>query len=340
MLHGRNLFKRYQDTLEQIELADRLGFDNAWLAELHFAPGTSITPSPLLLAAAAAQRTSRIRLGVAVNLIPLHNPIKVAEDMATLDVLSNGRAEFGVGRGAAPDHFKGYNIPIEENRDRFVESLEYIIKAWTHDEFSFDGKYYTARDLRLTPKPIQKPYPPVRIASNSDDTFELVGKLGHSMFATPVIVPRPRLRAGVAAYRRALTAGGHPANGGELSLAVPVYVAESPEKVRAVMEPSMMNYVGNIIASYDTPERQRAAAADPRLKESQRRFRQMTYEGWCDEVAAYGHPFQCTEKLRALEQEFGPGEITCWFNPGGLIEHSKVTESMELFAREVMPLFR
>ena len=104
--------QRYQDTLEQIDLGDELGFDNVWFAELHFDPRFSTTPSPLMVAAAAAQRTRKIRLGVAVNLLPLHNPVRIAEDIATLDVLSNGRAEFGVGRGAMPAHFQGFNIPI------------------------------------------------------------------------------------------------------------------------------------------------------------------------------------------------------------------------------------
>ena len=172
-------FQRYQEVLEQIQLGDELGFGNVWLAEHHFSPETCLTPSPLMLASAAAQRTKRIRLGVAVNLLPYHDPIRMAEDIATLDLISNGRAEFGVGRGASPSHSKGFHIPQEENRERFLESLvRFILEAWTQDEFSFKGKYYSADNLRVVPKPLQKPHPSIRIASNSQDTFELVGKLG------------------------------------------------------------------------------------------------------------------------------------------------------------------
>jgi len=333
--------QRYQDTLAQIQLGDELGFDNAWLAELHFNSRFSITPSPLILGAAAAERTRRIRLGVAVNLLPLHNPIRMAEDISTLDLLSNGRVEFGIGRGAIPIHFQGYNVPLQENRERFLESLEFIVKAWTHEEFSFEGKYYSAKDLRLVPKPLQKPHPPIHIASNSSDTFELVGKLGYSMFATPVIVPIPMLREGVGVYRKTLAAGGHTFNGEELSLAVPVYVSRDSSDARAAPKSSVMNYISTIATNLGTPEAQRAAAANnPRRLETQERFRRMTYDDWCAEVAIYGDPAQCVEKIQALQQEFQPGELICWFETGGLTDHSRVMDSMRLFAKEVMPHFR
>ena len=329
--------QRYRDTLEQIQLGDELGFDTAWFAELHFNPRFSITPSPLLLAAAAAHTTERIRLGVAVNLLPLHNPIRIAEDLATLDLLSNGRAEFGVGRGSMPAHFQGFDIALEENRERFLEALEFILGAWTNEEFSFEGKYYKAKELCLIPKPLQRPHPPVRIAANSTDTFELVGGLGYGMLATPVIVPMPRLREGVRVYRDALREHGHPADGSELSLALPVYVAASAADAKAIPEASVKNYVSVLAASYETPLMQRAMAANPRAEETQARLRAMTYDYWCKEVAAYGDPEGCVEKLQGVIQEFHPGEIICWFNTGGLIEHREVIASMRLFAREVMP---
>ena len=141
--------QRYQDILAQIELGDELGFDTAWLGELHFIPSFSCLASPLMILAAAAQRTKRIRLGTAVTLLPLHNPVKMAEDAATLDVLSDGRLEFGVGRGATPVYFAGYNVPQEESRERFEESLEIILRAWTSERLSYEGKYFRVQDVRL-----------------------------------------------------------------------------------------------------------------------------------------------------------------------------------------------
>ena len=323
--------QRYQEILDQIQLADELGLDNVWLAEHHFSPQTCLTPSPLMVAAAAAQRTKRIHLGVAVNLLPYHHPIRIAEDIATLDLISNGRAEFGVGRGASPSHSKGFHVPQEENRERFLEALRFVLEAWTQDEFSFNGKYYRAENLRVVPKPLQKPHPPVRIASNSQDTFELVGKLGHKMFATPVIVPLPNLREGVKVYRQALAAGGHAINSDELSLAVPIFVAKDPEEARAIPEASAKSYISISL---------QAVAEIPGLRNSMERLRTMGYDGYCNEIAIYETPGTCVERLKSLVKEFHPGELMIWFNQGGLIDHSKVMASMKFFAEEVMPHFR
>src|SRR5438445_1880102 len=179
--------QRYRDLIAQFELGKVLGFDTVWLGELHFSRAFSILADPLMLLAAASQRTSRIRLGTAVTLLPLHNPVKIAEEAAIVDLLSNGRLEFGVGRGTAPLHYEGYAVPMEESRERFDEALDFIIGAWTSEPFSFEGQYFQARELKLTPRPIQSPYPPIRIASNSPDTFPFAGRRGMPIFATPLI---------------------------------------------------------------------------------------------------------------------------------------------------------
>ncbi|MBI3328914.1 MAG: LLM class flavin-dependent oxidoreductase, partial [Nitrospinae bacterium] len=133
---GQSASQRYEETLAQIELADDLGFATAWLAELHFHGPLAIMSAPLLVAAALARRTRRIRLGIAVNVLPLHHPLRCAEEAATLDVLSGGRMEFGAGRGALAMHFEGFNVPLSEGRGRFLEGLEVIKKAWTEESFS------------------------------------------------------------------------------------------------------------------------------------------------------------------------------------------------------------
>src|SRR5262249_29699529 len=147
--------RRYLDLIAQIELGDAIGFDTAWLGELHFSRAFSILADPLMVLAAAAQRTTRIRLGTAVTLLPLHNPVKIAEEAAIADILSDGRLEFGVGRGTAPIHYAGYDIAQEESRARFEEALDFIQKAWTEESFSYQGKFYRARDLTVVPKPVQ-----------------------------------------------------------------------------------------------------------------------------------------------------------------------------------------
>src|SRR6201987_4293144 len=125
--------QRYKDILAQIELGDSIGFDTVWLGELHFSRAFSVLADPLMVLAAAAQRAPRIRLGTAVTLLPLHNPVKIAEEAAIADILSNGRLELGFGRGTAPLHYAGYGIPQEESRERFDEALDFIIGAWTNE---------------------------------------------------------------------------------------------------------------------------------------------------------------------------------------------------------------
>jgi alkanesulfonate monooxygenase SsuD/methylene tetrahydromethanopterin reductase-like flavin-dependent oxidoreductase (luciferase family) len=139
--------ERYRDTLAQIEYGDRLGFDTAWLAELHFSPAFSVMSAPLIVAAAAAQRTQRIRLGMAVSLLPLSDPVRSAEEAATVDILSDGRLVFGVGRGTNALHYGGFNIPMSESRDRFSEALDIITQAWTAERVTYEGKYYRVKDV-------------------------------------------------------------------------------------------------------------------------------------------------------------------------------------------------
>ena len=178
---------RYRETIEQIVYAEELGFDTAWLAELHFNPRFSIMPAPLLVAAALAQRTSRIRLGTAVLLLPLQHPLRTAEEAAVVDLLSQGRVELGVGRGMIAIHFQGFNIPREESRERFEEALTIITRAWTHETVQFNGKYFQVPETAVVPKPVQKPHPPLRIAANSPETALFAGEHGYPVFiASPI----------------------------------------------------------------------------------------------------------------------------------------------------------
>ena len=228
--------QRYRDFIAQIELGDALGFDTAWLGEIHFSRAFSILADPLMVLAAAAQRTTRIRLGTAVTLLPLHNPIRIVEEAATADILSDGRLEFGVGRGVAYQ-YPGYGIPLEESRERFEEALDFIVQAWTNEPFSFKGKYFRAQDLSIVPKPLQSPHPPVRVAANSPDTFPFSGRRKLPIFASPLINPPDKLKAGLAIYRDTLA--GTP---GDTALAFPVHVTASRAQARQDCEAGLMRF--------------------------------------------------------------------------------------------------
>ena len=328
--------QRYEDTLMQIQHADSLGFDVAWLAELHFFPTFSIMPSPLLVASALAQRTSRIRLGIAVNLLPLHNPLRNAEDAATLDILSNGRLEYGVGRGSIPLHFAGYNVSLEESRERFLEALDVVLLAWTTDSFSHEGKYYQYQDVQVVPKPLQKPHPPIRMACNSSDSFQLAGERGWRIFSSPVIVPAPRLQHDITTYNILLSEHGAPRCGDEVAIMVPIYVAPSLSKAREQPEASIMHYFRTLRDMYNAWQ-VRELAHLPRMQELQERLQKMTYDQVLDNIAIFGDPAYCIERLHWFKETFGMNQFICWFNTGGKIPHKQVMESMRLFAEQVMP---
>jgi alkanesulfonate monooxygenase SsuD/methylene tetrahydromethanopterin reductase-like flavin-dependent oxidoreductase (luciferase family) len=324
--------QRYRDILAQIELGDDLGFDTAWLGELHFSRAFSILADPLMLLAAAAQRTSRIRLGTAVTLLPLHNPVKIAEEAATADILSDGRLEFGVGRGTAPLHYSGYGVPQEESRERFDEALDFILAAWTSERFSFTGKHYRARDLTVVPRPLQSPHPPVRIAANSPDTFPMAGRRKFPIFATPLINPPDKLKAGLAVYRDTLPAG----TAGDAALAFPVHVTRSRATAREECEPGLLRFLR------EAAERLRPLGeADIKSFEAFRqvlaRIECVKYDDLDHEMGVFGDPDFCVERVQTLRREYGMDEFICYFNQGGIMDHALVRQSMTLFAKEVMP---
>jgi alkanesulfonate monooxygenase SsuD/methylene tetrahydromethanopterin reductase-like flavin-dependent oxidoreductase (luciferase family) len=148
-----------------------MGFDAVWLAEIHFQKDRSVLASPLVIAAALAACTRRVKIGIAVQVLPLSHPLRLAEDVATVDHLAKGRLEFGVGGSGLPGHYQGFNIPYSESRDRFLETLEILTKAWTQERFSHQGKYFQFQDVCIMPKPYQKPHPPIRIAATTPETY-------------------------------------------------------------------------------------------------------------------------------------------------------------------------
>src|SRR5437899_10458265 len=175
---GQSHGERFAEMLDRIALADSLGFDVAWLAELHFGGAFSLLASPLMVVPVVAQRTRRIRIGTAVTLLPLHHPLSCAEQAATADVLSGGRLEFGVGRGSIPSQFHGFRVPVAENRARFDEALEIIRLAWTQERVSDPGEFYQVEDLAVVPRPVQQPHPPIRVAVPTAESSAHIGDIG------------------------------------------------------------------------------------------------------------------------------------------------------------------
>src|SRR5262245_21053923 len=245
---GRTQEEAFAEALSVADLAESRGLDGVWLAERHFAGPRrptdpmgagipSIASVPLVLAAAVAGRTRRLRVATGVSVLPLVHPIRTAEEAATVDQVSQGRLDFGVGRSGFPRAYAGYGIPYEESRERLQESLEVILKAWTQERFSHAGRFFAFKDLGVVPRPFQKPHPPIWVAATTQDTFPLVGAMGFSLVTGLRGFDVPRARGHIADYRAARREAGH-SGGGSVYLRIPVYVADTAARARSEPEES------------------------------------------------------------------------------------------------------
>ena len=328
----------YRDTLEQAVYAEALGFESVWPVEQHFIVDLSILSAPLLFLAAVAERTKTMRLGIAIVLLPLSHPIRIAEEIASLDVLSNGRVEFGIGRGAIPAHFSGFGIPQAESRDRFLEGLEIVLGAWKNERLSYQGRFFQVDNLMVVPKPVQQPHPPFRVACNSADTFELMGRLGYKIFAASQVNPYYRIKEFLSVYQDARAAAGHPSQGDDdFTLLTPLYVGENEAQIRRDMEPSVRHLLQTASSLLESAAVSEKVAAH--IREVAERARRLTYDRMSETMAIFDTPERCVERLGRLHEDFKMNRTICWFNPGGRVPHARVMRSMELFTAKVMPHF-
>ncbi len=201
----RSEWRAYQEALEQIELADRLGFDTVWAVEHHFLVEFAHSSAPEVFLTAAAARTRRIRIGHGVVLLPskFNHPIRVAERAAALDLISDGRLEFGTGRSSQYEQ-AGFEIDTEQSRDMWQESLEMIPRMWTEDPFEHRGRFVSVPPRSIIPKPLQKPHPPMWMAATSPQSWEIAGRNGIGILGLTIFVSVPQLQERVRAYREAL----------------------------------------------------------------------------------------------------------------------------------------
>jgi alkanesulfonate monooxygenase SsuD/methylene tetrahydromethanopterin reductase-like flavin-dependent oxidoreductase (luciferase family) len=325
----------FDESMAQMMVAEDLGFDAVWLAELHFQKDRSVLSSPLIAASAIAARTARIKIGIAVQVLPLSHPLRLAEDVATVDHLSKGRLEFGVGRSGLPGHYRGFNIPYTESRERFLETLDILVKAWTHDRFSHDGKYFQFDDVCVTPKPYQKPHPPIRVAATTQDTYPLVGRMGFPLFVAPRTISISDLKRFIGGYHEEWTAVGH-LGPGDIAINLPVYVAETERRAREEPEASTMSFFRTLSRALQTAEgspAQTLEAGDGRAQ----RLGVISYDDVLAEHAIYGTPEAVADRLLALRGELGFSTLSAWMNAGGQIPHALVLNSMRLFADQVIP---
>ena len=217
VLPGRSQAECFAAGFDIVDASEEYGLDVMWLAELHFDKRRALAASPLVLGTAIAARTERIRIGTSVQVLPLANPLRIAEEAATLDHVSKGRLIFGVGRSGVVKTYEALNIAYSESKDREIECLEIIRRAWREDNFSYKGKFYDIQDVTVVPQPVQQPTPEIRIAAVSVETFPAAGKAGQGLFLSVRHEDVRMFKQHIDVYRKAWTDAGHRRGGARLS---------------------------------------------------------------------------------------------------------------------------
>jgi alkanesulfonate monooxygenase SsuD/methylene tetrahydromethanopterin reductase-like flavin-dependent oxidoreductase (luciferase family) len=338
-LPGRSDADTFAEAFGQIDAAEELGLDVIWLSELHFDPQRSVLSAPLSIASAIAARTRRIKIGTAVQVLPLCHPLRLAEEGATVDQISRGRLIFGVGRSGLPRTYEDYGMSYAESRDRFAEVLEIVEQAWSQPAINYDGKYYSFHNIAVTPKPYQQPYPPIRIAAASPDTYPAVGARGLPILINARLGTFSEFAPAVREYREAYEAAGYPGKG-QVYLRVPTYLAETEDCARAEPQESLMHFVREASARLrDSMSRPGTRAIESRAQRLQR-LENLTYDEALQGQVLIGTPASVVERLRDLQDELGLDGILAELNTGGLIPHAKVMSAMRLLCAEVMPRFQ
>ncbi len=327
---GSTQVETFERCFNQIEESEKLGVDSIWLAEVHFSP-YSMLSSPLIIASSVATRTSKIRIGIAVQVLPLANPLRVAEEVATLDHVSKGRLDFGVGRSGLTRYYKGYNVNYSESSGRFLEGMEIITRAWDDKPFSYEGNFYTFEDVSVQPKPYQDPHPPIRVATASEDTFSMVGKLGYPIFIS-TNSDIPELTDRLKIYREARKSAGHTSKE-DILLRIPAYISDDPQKARLEPQDSTMHMINYSAA-------QIASAPNNETIKRLQKLANISYDDILKNKVMYGTPNELIERIQEYKETLGITGLVLEMNYGGQIPSELVLESIRKLTEKVIPHFK
>lgn len=324
------------EALEEIKIADQLGFDSVWLTEHHFSR-YGLLGNPMVLGGAIAEATTRIQIGTAVVVLPFHNPLRLAEDAATLDIISGGRLELGVGRGYQPKEFNGFGIDAETSKQRYAEIVDILKLAWSGEAFSYSGEFYTVDDVAVSPKPIRPGGPPIRHAVVSPASFPERGLAGDPIITSPTFAPLARMKKNFDAYRDGLVQGGHNPADYDIPFMQQVWVGDSDADLRAVAEAALDYYrmVGKVVPGSD----EAIASEAEYYRKVRENIELLTLEQTLTHGGNFGSVDQIVDTLGRLGTELGVTHYVCWFRIPSL-DRNVALRAMETFAGEVIPQLR
>ena len=328
----------YGEMIEQIQCEEELGFEGVFFAE-HYVGGYAF-PSPPVFAAAVAQRTKRIRLGTGVTLLPLSNPVRLAEEYAMVDVLSDGRLDFGIGRGVLKAEYELFDIDEAESHGRFHEAIEIIRQAWTQETVTYDGKYYKVRDVKALPKPVQQPHPPIWSAcAVTPESFTWAGSDGLQSDDRAVCLSQARATAGQARFVLEGARGGrsrseNPRGAGRLSPLRRGFGRRGARAGGQTLRP--------VLAILRSLDRKSFESADYKEYKGglSKLFGDATYDdldkGDC---VIFGTPERCVQRLKRAQKDYRLDYPIFEVNFGGF-PHKETLKSLKKFAKYVMPHFK
>jgi alkanesulfonate monooxygenase SsuD/methylene tetrahydromethanopterin reductase-like flavin-dependent oxidoreductase (luciferase family) len=334
---GKSARDVIHDAIEMAVQAEELGFDSIWLAEHHFST-YGLVGSPLMMAAAIAQRTSRIRIGTAVLVLPLYNPVRLAEEIALVDQMSMGRLDVGIGRGYLPSEFRGFAVNPEHTREIADEIVEILRQAWTRDAIDFEGAHHRIHDVAVLPKPFQQPHPPIHQAAVSMTSFEAAGASGSAILTSPNFTPIETVQKQFALYQSALRLAGYDPADYDLPLMQQVYVGSDRVQARTAPREAAMWYHAMLAARVPGADGEAPKGYEQwnRIAENMKSIR---YEDIVDRGANFGSSEEVAAKIAELRDVTGVNHYLSWFTFGGL-DKEVAAESMKRFADEVMPVLR
>jgi alkanesulfonate monooxygenase SsuD/methylene tetrahydromethanopterin reductase-like flavin-dependent oxidoreductase (luciferase family) len=323
---ARPLQELYREHLEEAVLAEELGFDNVWASEHHFSED-AWNPSPITFLSAVAARTARVRIGTYVLLLPLHNPVRVAEDIAVLDNISNGRVDLPVGVGSAPEEFRTFGIPFNERLGRTFEALRIIERCFAGEEFSHKGKYYQFPNVRMTSTPVQRPGPPIWVASMGDQSVAWTARRGYHLAAGA--------GRGHDKYEELLVQFGHDRSTRQVaSIPIRVHLADTRKQAWDEAEAGLHQVLNFYSTRVDPSSATSAAGVLARLP-TVGEFRDVAGIGHRGTPFVVGTPDDVAQALLQYRDKRLTHLSLNFHHPG--MESSVVRRSMGMFARELMP---
>ncbi|ONI77992.1 hypothetical protein ALI144C_31865 [Actinosynnema sp. ALI-1.44] len=320
----RSIPEVYRRAFERIDIMESSGgYEAVWLAEHHFT-SHSVSPSVSMMGTHIAARTERLRIGTAVTLAPMYHPLRLAEEIALLDVLSDGRVNWGAGRGNDPQEFGVFGLDLPSSYARFRENVDIVLRAWQTDRLSYQGEFHSFDNVEVLPKPVQRPHPPVWLAASSLDAIEWSAKAGHSILMDPHS-SHADIGVKYAAYRRGLRAAGHSADDRVTPMARLVAVAPTDaEAIEVAAQGAEWT-----VSSMRDPRRRglskkiRLASAEEKAQDTR-----SPQERYVQDVIIHGSPERVVEQIRRLREEIGLHYLMC-----APLSH----RSFLLFTEEVIP---